>query len=222
MTTREFRMEEFVEEEETTPSEILELEREEKSNEDETSVEETDVLKEVVESLSVDKAQLIEELESLRKKTAFLEDTLQKVQTERDKAKTENVRLEKMIGEIQSREYDAQERNPNALALLDRDTELPDRFPGESRDHVLEVISEARTKAEMEGCVRKAQILESVLVANEPNGTLAKKRSELQNIFAENANILSGPVLEKLKKLGISHKKGEDYLLPAEILKRTY
>jgi hypothetical protein len=82
MTTREFRMEEFVEEEETTPSEILELEREEKSNEDETSVEETDVLKEVVESLSADKAQLIEELESLRKKTAFLEndqfiDTLQ-------------------------------------------------------------------------------------------------------------------------------------------------
>ena len=39
---------------------------------------------------------------------------------------------------------------------------------------------------------------------------------------AENANILSGPVIAELEKSGISHKNGEQYLLPDEIIKRTY
>lgn len=115
-----------------------------------------------------------------------------------------------------------QPRNPNALALLDRDVNLPDRFPGETRDHVLEVIAEARAAAEKDGRLRRAQILESVLVANEPNGELARRRTELAKLFAVNNNLLSGEVLEELKKRGISHKSGEEYLLPSEIMKRTY
>ena len=61
-----------------------------------------------------------------------------------------------------------------------------------------------------------------MLAANEPNGTLAKRRVELEKLFADNANILSGTVIEELKKRGISHKHGEEYLLPSEIVKRTY
>ena len=33
---------------------------------------------------------------------------------------------------------------------------------------------------------------------------------------------MSGPVIAELEKCGIPHKNGETYLLPGEILKRTY
>ena len=110
----------------------------------------------------------------------------------------------------------------NKLSRLDRDEESPDRFPSETREHVLEVIAEAYKKAEEEGCVRRAQLLEGVLLMNKPEGTLAEKRAQLEKIFAANGNIVSGPVIEELNKLGISHKNGESYLLPSEIIKRTY
>ena len=110
----------------------------------------------------------------------------------------------------------------NKIALLDRDIDVPDRFLGETRDHVLEVIREARDNAEKEGRLRRAQVLEGVLAANDPEGTLAKKRESLIKVFAENGNIVSGPVIEALQKMGISHKNGEDYLLPTEIINRNY
>ncbi len=151
-----------------------------------------------------------------------LTDALAKRDDEIHTLKAELARREAEIAALMEKEFDQQERNPNALALLDREIEVPDRFPGETRDHVLEVISAARETAEKEGKVRRAQLLEAVLVANEPNGTLAKKRAELEKLFAENANLVNGPVLEELKKRGISPKNGEDYLLPAEIMKRSY
>lgn len=127
--------------------------------------------------------------------------------------------LEK-VGDVLSKNSDTP--LSSKVSLLDRDEEIPDRFPSETREHVLEVIAEARKKAEEEGCVRRAQLLEGVLLANEPEGTLAEKRAQLEKIFAANGNIVSGPVIEELEKLGISHKNGESYLLPSEIIKRTY
>ncbi len=129
---------------------------------------------------------------------------------------------ERELAEQLEKEFDLQERNPNALALLDRDVDIPDRFPGETRDHVLEVISAARATAEAEGRVRLAQVLEGVLVSNEPNGTLSRKRQEMEKLFVDNGNIVSGEVLEVLRKEGISHKNGEEYLMPSEIIKRNY
>ncbi len=87
---------------------------------------------------------------------------------------------------------------------------------------VLEVLKEARDQAEKDGKARRAQILEAVLVANEPVGTLLAKREALNKIFKDNGNIINGPVIEELNKLGISYKNGENYLLPSEILNRNY
>ena len=87
---------------------------------------------------------------------------------------------------------------------------------------VIEVIKEAREAAEKDGRLRRAQILEGVLLTNEPVGNLAQKRQMLEKLFTENGNILSGVVISELDKCGISYKKGEEYLLPSEILKRTY
>ena len=176
-----------------------------------------DVQKAVVESLAADKAMQNERLESLVRENTEL-------RTENSELKTKigemKAALEK-VGDVLSANADELAIS-NKVALLDRDPELNDRFPGETRDHVLEVIKEARETAEKDGRLRRAQILESVLLANEPHGGLAKKRAALEKFFNENANILTGPVIAELEKCGISYKKGEDYLLTSEILKRTY
>ena len=47
-------------------------------------------------------------------------------------------------------------------------------------------------------------------------------REELKKIFEKNGNIVSGPVMEELRKRDIPFKKGEEYLMPAEILAKNY
>lgn len=202
----------------------------------EADAPELDVQKAVVEELAVEKIELREKLAGAESEILALKTKCEKTQhdldvktaevfslkSELEKVSSQANALSSQLAALMAKEEDQQERNPNALALLDRDVELPDRFPGETRDHVIEVVREARDKAESEGRIRRAQLLESVLVANEPNGTLAKRREHLEKLFADNGNILTGTVMEELTKLGISHKNGEEYLLPSEIINRTY
>lgn len=230
MNDKAFDLNEFIRKDEEPVAAAAEAEAEEEA------APELDVQKAVVESLAEDKAKLdealasktnalaakTEEVADLKKTIETLEAKVSELQLKAAAAEARAAELSTKLAAEQSRQIDLQERNPNALALLDRDVELPDRFPGESRDHVLEVIKEARDRAEAEGRLRRAQVLEAVLVANEPNGTLEKERAELEKLFNENGNILSGPVLEELAKKGIPHKNGEEYLLPAEIIKRTF
>ena len=239
MNQTSFNFEEFIKND--SPSEKADEKHEPKDvagaeDSSESTAPELDVQKAVVEELAVEKIELKEKLagaeaDILALKTKY-EKTLHELQvktaevfslkSELEKASSQSNALSSQLSALITKEEDQQERNPNALALLDRDVELPDRFPGETRDHVIEVIREARNKAEEEGRIRRAQLLESVLGANEPNGTLAKRRKYLENLFAENGNILTGTVMEELKKLGISHRNGEEYLLPSEIINRTY
>ncbi len=209
--------------------------------EDEAAVEmgveeEIDVQKAVVEFLAADKVKLDCEISSLKDQIRAKDELLAAKDAELAKANELlaakdatisglNIALaekERALAESLEKTFETMSRNPNSLALLDRDVELPDRFPGETRDHVLEVIKEARDKAESEGRIRRAQILESVLVNNDFNGNLSTRRSELEKLFIDNANIINGKVLEELIKRGISHKNGEEYLLTSEILKRNY
>lgn len=207
--------------------------------EDEVSIEEApelDVQKAVVESLAEDKVKMEHEIESLKdaiakkdaeievlnKKVKESEAKLNKASEDLEEEKKKTSRLENEISNRIERELDTQERNPNALALLDRNIEIQDRFPGETRDQVIEALKEARDKAEADGKIRRAQLIESVLVENEPNGTLAKKREELEKLFADNSNLVTGAVIEELKRLGIRYKDGENYLMPSEIIKREY
>ena len=178
--------------------------------------EELDVQKAVVESLAADKAEQDERITALQKENYALKSQVAGLQSSIEELKASLAK----VGDILAQ--NAETEASNKIALLDRDPELNDRFPGETRDHVLEVIREAREAAEKDGRLRRAQLLESVLIANEPVGNLAKKRAALEKFFAENANIMSGPVIAELEKCGISHKNGETYLLPGEILKRTY
>ena len=192
--------------------------------------EELDVQKAVVESLAADKAEQDERIVKLQKEisdlksqisdfSAKISDLVEKNENLVAKNEEQKVALEK-VGDVLA--ANADETTSSKIALLDRAPELDDRFPGETRDHVLEVIREAREEAEKDGRLRRAQILESVLVVNEPSGTLAKKRGELEKLFNESANVLTGPVIEELQKMGIAYKNGEEYLLTTEILKRIY
>ena len=178
--------------------------------------EELDVQKAVVESLAADKAELDERIVALQKENNLLKSQVSRLSSSLDEAKAALAK----VGDVLAQ--NAETSVSSKIALIDRDPELNDRFPGETRDHVLEVIREARDVAEKDGRLRRAQILESVLVANEPTGQLAEKRAALEKFFNENGNIMSGPVIAQLEKDEISHKNGETYLLPAEILKRTY
>lgn len=215
-------MEEFIGTEKDPPeAETVAEQQVETAEETETPVE-IDVQKEVVKSLAADKAALDEELSDLRKERETLLKTCADKDALIESLKAELARKESELAAQKEKEIDLQERNPNALALLDREIEIPDRFPGETRDHVLEVIAEARGKAEAEGRLRKAQVLEAVLLANEPNGTLARKRAALEKLFADNVHVINGTVLSELKNMGISHKNGEEYLLPQEIIKRSF
>ena len=185
--------------------------------------EELDVQKAVIESLAADKAEQDERIGLLTKENESLKFEISRLKSQisdfESKIGELKVALAK-VGDVLA--TNAEGEASNKVALIDRDPELSDRFPGETRDHVLEVIKEAREEAEKDGRIRRAQILESVLLANVPLGNLAKKRKALKKFFAENANILSGPVIAELEKCGISHKNGDQYLLPDEIIKRTY
>lgn len=244
--------EEFLEKkEESTSVETVETPEQSEEEFDSADITENiDVQKAVVESLAADKAVQDEKISELEKENSSLKadkealerdiaalrdeiDSLKaklvdesevnslkkEVEGLRAKCSEQAAELGKM-GDVLSKNSETE--LSNKVALLDRDTDIPDRFPGETREHVLEVIAEARKTAEAEGRLRRAQLLEGVLITNEAEGTLAEKRSQLEKLFSDNANILSGPVIEELEKMGISHKKGEDYLLPSEIIKRTY
>lgn len=203
--------------------EFLSEEKSEKTAEETfAEPEELDIQKAVVEELAADKAKLDIQLEELQQHIAGLERRIADKDTEIANLKSQIADLKSKLLDEQERHFDEQSRNPNSLALLDRDVELPDRFPGETRDHVLEVIKEARDQAEADGRIRRAQLLEGVLVTNEPDGSLAKKRASLEKFFADNGNILSGPVIDELNRCGIPYKKGEEFLLASEIMKRTY
>ena len=181
-----------------------------------SAVEELDVQKAVVESLAADKAEQDERIVKLQKENYALKSQVSGLTASLEEAKASLAK----VGDILA--ANAETAASSKIALIDRDPELNDRFPGETRDHVLEVLREARDAAEKDGRIRRAQVLESVLVANEPVGNLAEKRAALEKFFNENANVMSGPVIAQLEKLGISHKNGEQYLLPGEIIKRTY
>ena len=189
-----------------------------------------DVQKAVVEALAADKAEQAETIAALRAENAELRKNIvelkknileltDRAEVARRQIVEQRSALEK-VGDVLA--TNADNGLSNKVALLDRDIDVPDRFTGETRDHVIEVVREARDKAEAEGRLRRAQVLEGVLAANEPEGTLAKKRANLEKLFAYTGNIVSGPVIAELEKIGLSHKNGEDYLLPAEIIKRNY
>ena len=197
---------------------------------EEATADSIDVQKAVVESLAADKAEQAQTITALRAENAELKKNIEELKksiaelTDRAEAAKKQMldqkaALEK-VGDVLA--TNADNGLSNKVALLDRDIDVPDRFTGETRDHVLEVVREARDKAEAEGRLRRAQVLEGVLAANEPEGTLAKKRANLEKLFADNGNLVSGPVIAELEKMGISHKNGEEYLLPAEIVKRNY
>lgn len=185
---------------------------------------ELDVQKAVVESLAADKAAQDEQIEKLKAEKKELQATFDKLQCEIADLKNQVQCLKNELGTLGEALVKNTESTTvsNAVSLLDRSLELADRFEGETRDHVLEVIREARDTAEKEGRLRRSQVLESILVANEPSGELKNRRQALQKLFAENQNLINGQVINELDKLEITYKVGEKYLLVDEIIKRVF
>ena len=222
--------EEFLDDEAPKAPANEEIAEETSEDSEEDAADSIDVQKAVVESLAADKAEQAETIAALRAENAELRRNIAELKKEaaalveraeavRRQMSEQKLALEK-VGDVLA--INADNGLSNKVSLLDRDIDVPDRFVGETRDHVIEVVREARDKAEAEGRLRRAQVLEGVLAANEPEGTLAKKRAALEKLFSENGSIVFGLVIEQLEKMGISHKNGDEYLLPAEIINRNY
>ena len=177
---------------------------------------ELDVQKAVVSQLAAEKAELNEVIVSLRKDNYQLRKEIDELKVKADEMKTA---LGK-VGDVLLMNTEA--KVSNQVAVLERPLELKDRFEGETHDQLIEILREERERCEKDGRCRRGQIVEGILVANESLGTLAKRREALEKLFSDNQNILNGPVINELEKLGISIKEGETYLLPSEILKRNY
>ena len=250
MSEQTFDISEFIEKKETPSAEREEGLFEQEGEIGEEEIAEVDIQKAVVEELAAEKIELHEkvsakeeELQALSEKIKSAELALEEAKKEAEAKKQELEDAKKIACELKENLAQAKEairkldeklsekffarlevleRNPNMLALLDREPELEDRYLGETRDHVLEVIQQARDAAEKEGRQRRAQILESVLVANEPAGELKKRREMLENLFKENSNLLTGSAMKKLDELNIKYKEGEGYLMPSEIILRNF
>lgn len=188
--------------------------------------EELDVQKAVVETLAAEKAELDLKITSLNETIAAHRAEITALKTENEELKKLKILIDEMkaqlsnVGDILAR--NTERPVSNQIALLDRNENVLDRFDGETRDHVLEVIADAQKAAEADGRLRRAQLLEAVLAANEPLGLLAKKRNELNKLFDNNAHVINGQVINSLDNMGIHYKDGENYLLTKEIVKRTF
>ena len=204
------------------PEEFLQPEPEYEEPSD-SEPDELDVQRTVVEALAAEKAELADQFavlrtraENLDRENKSLKEQINVLRAEKEEFRSALERMSSLLLKNSDRPESSQ------ISLIDRDVNIDDRFPGETRDHVLEILREARDNAEKEGRRRRAQLLEAVLVANEPVGELKSRREKLEKVFEANGNIINGPVLEALEKSGISHKEGDNYLLAAEILKRNY
>ena len=231
------------------PVDKIDETEEESAAPDELDVQRTVVEVLAAEKAELDEkfSKLVEENEKLKKEIGdrqkqidalkdFIESLKKKGEENADKVRSADANIQKIeglektiselrvalanVGDVLSKNSEKPESNQ--VSLLDRNMELDDRFPGETRDHVLEALREIRDADEKNGRLRRAQLLESVLVANEPLGELAKRRAEIERLFAENGNIINGAVIAGLEKIGISHKEGDKYLLASEIIKRNY
>jgi len=184
---------------------------------------ELDVQKAVVESLAADKAAQDEHIAELKTEKKELEASSDKLKCDIAELKAQVTALKEELARMgDTLAKNVEGTASNSIALLDRSSELSDRFDGETRDHVLEVIREAREAAEKDGRLRRAQVLEGILVANESSGELEKRRQDLKKLFTENQNLVNGQVINELDKLEITYKVGEKYLLVDEIIKRAY
>lgn len=155
--------------------------------------------------------------------TTNAENRIKELTLQTEQAKKHVKELEEELAKHLEKEFEEEgKRNPNSIALLDRDVDIPDRFPGETRDHVIEILKDALKVAQESGRYRRAKLLEGVLLANESGGGLEKRRENMRRLFEENGNLVNGTVINVLNKYGIAYRDGENYLMPSEIMSRTY
>ena len=100
---------------------------------------------------------------------------------------------------------------PIGTALLDKPSELAEKFFGEIREHVVETLAEAYRAAEAGGRDRRARVLEAVLVTNPPTGELEQRRAEVKQIVKEAGSTLDNAALAALEKLGFRYISGNKH-----------
>lgn len=85
-----------------------------------------------------------------------------------------------------------------ASGVLAAPAAFVEAFPGELREMVLSVLSDARDAARQSTRERRAAVLEAVLAANRPTGELERRRAELKQILKDAGYYTDPHALEDL------------------------
>lgn len=88
---------------------------------------------------------------------------------------------------------------------------LSEKFVGEVREHILEVLREALRNCRGTNRERREMILESVLAANESNGELVRRREDIKLILKDADSFNDESVLKELGKLGFRFISGKNH-----------
>ena len=97
---------------------------------------------------------------------------------------------------------------PPPASLLLPPTDFPEAFPGEIREHLLEILASALESVPPRS--RRRDILSAVLAdpRNAPSGALDRLRAELLHLLQSITSAPKSSTLERLKTLGVSCVEG--------------
>ncbi len=84
-------------------------------------------------------------------------------------------------------------------------------FPGEVRELVLDVLTEARAAARQSGRERRAAVLDDVLSANLSTGELERRRVELKQVLKDAGSFNNAHTLAELRELGFKCISGRKH-----------
>ena len=131
-------------EESIRPEDFLQTEIEQEELPETAEPDELDVQRTVVEALATEKAELVEQYAALKKTADRLSQEKQSLTEQINVLRSEKEELRSALERMSGLLIKNTERvESSQIALIDRDVNIDDRFPGETRDHVLEIIKES-------------------------------------------------------------------------------
>ena len=166
------------------------------------------------EEAAADKAALLARAEAAEAACAAaraeLEDERAKPHLD-EKLLAESAAKDREIARLAELLADAQRTSLSSSVLLEKPSELGEKFPGEIREHVIAALADSHSAAEAGGRDRRARILEAVLCANPASGELEIRREAVRQIVKDAGSVLDDRAIADLERLGFRYVSGKNH-----------
>ncbi len=139
------------------------------------------------------------------------------------RSKKENAALQRQLGNQPKSDIDIVkndmpkplESQPALAKALFQIPQLPEKFNGEIREHLLEMLQDTYKnlpKKGQRGCAdRKLMVLEAFLKDNPCSGELKQRREEIKRIFQGSWSSSGNSIISCLEKLGFKYVSGKTH-----------